>query len=321
MQQLKLWQFLLTKLEADVPVVFMCVLESNGSSPGRQGFKMGVAENEIVGSIGGGIMEHKLVELAKEKLSSEQNLAITKKQIHQKSATQNQSGMICSGEQTIFLYLLQKKEQKHIEAIIDTLKQHKNGLLQINSDGFCFYEKLIPEVNFRLDISSAESWEYEEKLGYKNHVYIIGGGHCSLALSGLMRQLDFYVHVFDERKNLNTMTENTSAHHVEEIKNFENIKTRIPDGNSTYVVIMTFGYRSDGIVIRALLAGNYRYIGMLGSQTKIDKLREELRLEGFPEEKINAVFAPIGLQIKSQTPEEIAVSIAAEIIKEKNYMA
>ena len=70
MQELRMWKFILERLNKNQSVIFMCVLESSGSSPGRQGFKMAVAEDAICGSVGGGMMEHKFVELAKEKLKS-----------------------------------------------------------------------------------------------------------------------------------------------------------------------------------------------------------------------------------------------------------
>lgn len=318
MKQLKIWKFLLEQLESNNPVVLMCVLESSGSSPGRQGFKMAVTANALMGSIGGGIMEHKMVELAKERLQVESNLAITKKQVHHKNSAQNQSGMICSGEQTIFLYLVREKEKKHLTKIIESLEANRNGLLEINSDGFCFYEKLIPELDYRFDRKTDELWEYEEKLGYKNQLYIIGGGHCSLALSKMMTELDFYVHVFDERENLNTMNENQYAKQIEVLKSFEGIQAKIPEGNSTYIVVMTVGYRSDLIVLKELLKANYPYIGLLGSQTKVDRIMQELTDQGYDACLLQKLFGPVGLQIKSQTPEEIAVSIAAEIIQVKN---
>lgn len=318
MKQLKIWRFILEQLEQNNPVVFMCVLESSGSSPGRQGFKMAVTDQALMGSIGGGIMEHKMVELAKERLQVTSNLAITKKQVHHKNSAQNQSGMICSGEQTIFLYLVRDKEKKHLQKMIESLEANRNGLLEINSDGFCFYEKLIPELDFRFDRKEEELWEYEEKLGYKNQLYIIGGGHCSLALSKIMTELDFYVHVFDERSNLNTMNENQFAMQVEVLKSFEGIQAMIPEGNSSYVVVMTVGYRTDLIVLKELVKLNYHYIGLLGSQAKVDRILKELHEEGYSSNWLQKIYAPVGLQIKSQTPEEIAVSIAAEIIQVKN---
>src|SRR5688572_32457844 len=105
MQQANTWQFIFDNIENGIPVMLLYVLESHGSSPGRQGFFMAVnANKEMEGSIGGGIMEHKFVEMAKEKLQAASDKPQVKKQIHDKAAAKDQSGMICSGEQTIFIY-------------------------------------------------------------------------------------------------------------------------------------------------------------------------------------------------------------------------
>ena len=85
-----------------------------------------------------------------------------------------------------------------------------------------------------------------------------------------------------------------------------------------YIVIMTFGYRSDDIAIRSLLGKKYRFLGVLGSQTKINKLFDDYRKDGINEKWLQEIHSPVGLEIKSQTPAEIAVSIAAEIIRVKN---
>src|SRR5829696_5921746 len=116
-RQVILWKQICKDLEQNIPVILLYVLESKGSSPGRQGFFMTVnATGAMQGSIGGGIMEHKFVEMAREKLqvaSSELQAGQIKKQIHDKSAAKDQSGMICSGEQTIFLYRVEEKDRIH----------------------------------------------------------------------------------------------------------------------------------------------------------------------------------------------------------------
>jgi len=133
-----------------------------------------------------------------------------------------------------------------------------------------------------------------------------------------MRSMDFYIRVYDDRADLKTMIENEAAHEKYSISSYEQITTSIPEGLNEYIVIMTFGYRSDDIVIRSLLGKNYRYLGVLGSQTKINKLFDDYRKEGINENCLQQIHTPIGLDIHSQTPEEIAVSIAAEIIRVKN---
>ena len=112
MKSMDTWKLIELNLQRDIPVMLLYVLDSKGSSPGRQGFFMAVnSVGKTEGSIGGGIMEHKFVEMAKEKLraeSNEQRTGAIKKQIHDKAVAKNQSGMICSGEQTIFLYRVQQ---------------------------------------------------------------------------------------------------------------------------------------------------------------------------------------------------------------------
>jgi xanthine dehydrogenase accessory factor len=81
---------------------------------------------------------------------------------------------------------------------------------------------------------------------------------------------------------------------------------------------MTMGYRTDDTALRVLMNKNFRYIGVLGSKTKMEKMYAAYRKENIAKELLKKIKAPVGIPIKSQTPEEIAISIAAEIIAEKN---
>lgn len=319
-KQIAIWKLIEESLRNDIPVMLLYVLESKGSSPGRQGFFMAVnAKEEMEGSVGGGIMEHKFVELAKEQLQTTNHQLQTsiKKQVHDKSAAKDQSGMICSGEQSILLYRVKKEELPVIENIITTLEQPTNATLVLSPEGISYSEEK-PAENFSFVIQSERDWLYKEKLGYKNGLFIIGGGHCALAFSKLMSGMDFYIHVYDERKNLKTMLENEYAHERSEIDDYSQLRELIAEGKDHYVVIMTFGYRTDDIALRALLGKEFRYLGMLGSKKKIEKLFDDLRAENISEDIIQKIYSPIGINIKSETPEEIAISIAAEIIRVKN---
>jgi xanthine dehydrogenase accessory factor len=319
MNSISTWKLIRSSMEQGIPVMLLYVLESRGSSPGRQGFFMAVNEkSEMNGSIGGGMMEHKFVEMAKEQLKHQSGTGTDiRKQVHDKSAVKNQSGMICSGEQTILLHILQPAEVKQIENIIHSLEQLQNGTLTLSPAGIRFSDE-IPDRDYYFSMQSDHDWLYTEKTGYKNNLYIIGGGHCALALSRLMRSMDFYIRVYDDREDLKTLVENNAAHEKYFISSYEGIASSIPQGDHQYIVIMTFGYRSDDIAIRNLLGKKYRFLGLLGSQTKINKLFEDYRKEGINEEWLQQIHTPVGLEIKSQTPEEIAVSIAAEIIRVKN---
>lgn len=321
MKNIKIWRLIEQSLQKKIPVMLLYVLESSGSSPGRQGFFMAVNRSgEMEGSIGGGIMEHKFVEMAKEKLrviSSESVVANIRKQMHDKSSAKNQSGMICSGEQTILLYKIQEKDKTQINNIIASSEQYKNGTLILSPDGILF-DDFVPGKDFDFIFKSEQHWLYKEKTGIKNRLFIVGGGHCALAFSRLMRSMDFYIKVYDERKDLKTMLENNSAHEKHFINDYKELTELIPSGNNHYTVIMTFGYRTDDTALRSLLDKEFKYIGLLGSKNKIEKMFADYRKEGVDEKILKRIHMPIGLAIKSQTPEEIAVSIAAEIIKVKN---
>jgi xanthine dehydrogenase accessory factor len=316
-KQLVVWQLISRSLEEEIPVMLLYVIDSNGSSPGRKGFAMAVTANgQMEGSIGGGIMEHKFVGMAKEIMQQNKVELSIRKQIHDKQAAKNQSGMICSGDQTIFLYTPTVNDAKTIKAIINCLEEHKSALLQLSPSGLSLSDKMS-QVEFRFTYTSDEDWCYEEKIGYKDHLYIIGAGHCSLALSKVMTMLGFYIHLYDDRFGLNTYEQNAFAHEKVLVKNYTDVKDIIPDDNN-YVVVMTMGYRTDDVVIKALLDKPFKYFGILGSKKKIEKMFTDYKREGMPEEMLRRIHAPIGLQINSQTPEEIAISIAAEIIKVKN---
>lgn len=316
-KKLLTWQFIYNNLQHHVEVILLYVLESKGSSPGRQGFFMAVNEQgEMSGSIGGGMMEHKFVELAKTKLQQDIKEQSVHHQFHDKVAAKNQSGMICSGEQTIFIYTLQHKDEGHIADIINALQKNGYGKLQLTQEGISF--SITAAVNYFYEIKGSASFLFEEKIGYHNHLYIIGGGHCSLVFSRLMSTMDFYIHLFDEREGLNTMTENIFVHEKIVVNGYETLAELIPSGKNNYIVIMTFGYRTDETALKALINKEVAYLGLLGSKKKVEKMFTDLLQEGISQEKLSKIHAPIGMPVKSQTPEEIAVSIAAEIIKIKN---
>ncbi|MGC4041531.1 MAG: XdhC family protein [Flavobacterium sp.] len=287
-------------LQFEKRLVLMVVIANEGSSPGRKGFKMLVAKTQMYGTIGGGIMEHKLVEFAGSLLDKPNFEPFIKHQIHDKSAPKDQSGMICSGRQTIAFY-------------------------DITENFFPVLNSILTENNFRIDYNSCginavcdtSEWHFSETNSVTERVYIIGGGHVGLALSETLSKLDFEIHMLDHRENLNTMEQNHFVQSKQVIE-FEQIDAYVPEGNDVYVVIMSFGYRTDDIIIRRLINKNFKYIGLLGSWEKIATLFQNMLADGFEKDKIARVYAPIGIDIKSGTTHEIAISIAAQLIRVKN---
>ncbi|HEY2867203.1 MAG TPA: XdhC family protein, partial [Pyrinomonadaceae bacterium] len=99
---------------------------------------------------------------------------------------------------------------------------------------------------------------------------------------------------------------------------FEKIGVHIDPNPRGYVVVMTLGYKTDAIVIRQLVDKDFRYFGVFGSEAKMVTLFRELIDDGVSKERLDRIRTPIGLPINSHSPEEIAVSITAEIISVKN---
>jgi xanthine dehydrogenase accessory factor len=310
---------ILQSLQQGTPVMLLYVLESFGSSPGRQGFSMAVNRKaEMAGSLGGGIMEHKFVEMAKARLAEDATEISIYKQVHNKTAATHQSGMICSGEQTILVYSIWEKDALAVTAIISSLEKNKTGLLALSPAGIDLQPESTGNTETSFLWNAPGEWRYQEVIGYKNHLFIVGAGHCALALSRLMRAMDFYIHLFDDRHNLKTMIENNFVHEKEILEDYEQLSQHIDAGENNYIVIMTFGYRTDAIALRALINKDFRYLGLLGSKMKTKKMLEDLAAEGYDAAALQRIHAPVGIPIKSKTPEEVAVSVAAEIIMIKN---
>ena len=311
------WNFILHSLQEGIPVMLLYVLHSKGSSPGRQGFLMAVdAAGNMQGSIGGGIMEYKFVEMAKDKLAHQQTGHALRKQVHDKSAAIDQSGMICSGEQTLFVYPVPPDAAHTVQQIVACLQEDQNGLLQVSPAGLLF-SAYRDEPDFLFQPAPDDNWLYQEKIGCKNKLHIVGAGHCALALSKLMRGMDFYIHLYDDRPHLHTWKENSYAHQKTLLGDYSELRTMILPGNA-YVVVMTIGYRTDDLVLRTVMDKRFAYLGVLGSKKKLEKLFATYRTEGIDEAVLARIHAPVGMAINSQTPEEIAVSIAAQIISIKN---
>ena len=285
-------------LQEEKRLILLVVIANEGSSPGRKGFKMIVSRQQMYGTIGGGIMEHKLVEYAEKLLQKPRFEPFIKHQIHDKSAPKDQSGMICSGQQTIAFYDI---DSSYFSLTEEILSDEVIALYYSNH-------------GIEIDAPKNYKWLYSESNSFAQKAYIIGGGHVGLALSEVLSKLNFEIHLLDHRENLNTMTAN---HFVQskEVVEFESIENHIPEGDNIYVIIMSFGYRTDDIIIRRLLDKKFKYIGMLG---KINTLFKNLISDGFDESQIKKVQAPVGINIKSETTYEIAISIAAQLINVKN---
>ena len=318
MRDIKIWEFIKSHLEKDEAVILMLVVDSENSSPGRAGFKMAVSKNkEMIGSIGGGMMEFNLVDEAVANLVSNKNVLSLRKLYHQGDTREDSSGMICSGAQTIFTLTLQKNDLSAIEKIIDAILNHKIAAVKFDPNGLHYLENDLNKKRIVFNYQDEQNWKYQETIGQQDTIYIIGGGHVGLALSKVMSFLNFYVLLIDNRMNLQTMELNTFADE-KIIINHEEIDKYLIDGDHSYVAIVSHSHDSDKFLLQKVINRNFKYIGMMGSKTKVKNVINEMRQLGITKEEIKQIHSPIGIEINSETPEEIAISIAAEIIKIRN---
>ncbi|MCR5887079.1 XdhC family protein [Hymenobacter sp. J193] len=306
------WEYAAEALRQQEPVALLCVLHSQGSSPGRQGFKMSVTRTGMAGSIGGGMMEHKLVELARAHFLQTDAAPEIRRQVHRRDEPTDRSGMICSGEQTVLLLPLQAAHAPVLAEILLRLRTARRGQLHLTPAGLRLTDTPAPAA-----FSLGYDWHYAEPLGFRQHVTIVGGGHVSLALARILATLDFGITVLEERAELNTFVGNHYAHQRRAVR-YEALAPEIPEGPEQFVVLMTFGYRTDYVALKQLLHHQLGYLGVLGSQAKIADMWATLHTEGVAEATLARIHAPVGVSIHSRTPEEIAISIAAELIGVRN---
>jgi xanthine dehydrogenase accessory factor len=319
MKEVHLWEFIYSNLKKNNSVILVIVVNHKKGSPGKEGFAMAVSSTgDSVGSIGGGIMEYNI--LKKCKILFEKKIIVNEIETlyHNKKTSAKQSGLICAGSQTNLTRTFTKKDIAVVKKILDSVKQNKAGRITYTGNGISFSSitEIIPESNFTFKNNA--DWKFRVSTGTKNIIYIIGGGHVGLALSKVMSLLEFFVIVYDSRDDLRIMKENKFADR-KIIDSYKNIGKVIKE--DSYIAIVTTGFESDKEAVEQVINKNVRYIGLMGTKAKIKKIFNEAVKDGVRKELLNKIHAPIGIDIDSDTPEEIAISIAAEIIREKNKIS
>ena len=145
-------------------------------------------------------------------------------------------------------------------------------------------------------------------------LFICGAGHVSGALAKIAESLDMRVKIIDPRKEWASEERFPNAEIIND--NFSSLGNYLEPG--AYYAVITPGHTDDLECVSAIMQSSYSYLGMIGSHKKVEKAINSLREQGFSEEQISTLHAPIGLSIGAQTPAEIAISILAEIIQIKN---
>ncbi|MFQ5632191.1 MAG: XdhC family protein, partial [bacterium] len=203
---LAFWKKVVSKCEGGQKVFIAFVAANTAHSPGTTGAKLLVAEDgEIFGTIGGGLMEFNIIAHAKEALKTGEFEPEIQMLHHRKSGNGEQSGMICAGSQTNLYYLCEPERDLQVVKITAELVEFdKTGVLYISKTGIAVQENEpdidVPQI--QLDVKDEKEWLYKEQLLNFKRIAIIGGGHCALALSRVMKQLGYEVFVFETRENV-----------------------------------------------------------------------------------------------------------------------
>ncbi|MEG0829290.1 MAG: XdhC/CoxI family protein [Anaerovoracaceae bacterium] len=164
-------------------------------------------------------------------------------------------------------------------------------------------------------IDAAHPEEFKAEFNLKSAAYIYGAGHVGLALEPILRYVDFQTVVIDDRAEYANRERFKEADEVKVISSFKEPFKEIETNEDSYIIIVTRGHMGDLDVLRDALRQKSAYVGMIGSKSKNKMLFDMLREEGYSEEELGKVYAPIGLSIHAETPEEIAISVVGEMIQ------
>ena len=300
------WHYALESLQDGRRAVLVFVVDHSGSVPGVTGTRVVVSDVGFAGTIGGGAAEMQLIERAVGHHGDAE--------IYRFLHTPSGGGTLCSGIQDFAIIPLSENDLDPLQAIVDTIANNRTGMLHLSSDGVDFESG---ETSPHAWTDREEAWTYSGPIGLVDTLYIIGGGHVGLALSRVMSTLPFRIVVLDNREDLPTMAANRWAHD-QQVVSFDEIGACVGEGDRSWVVIMTFGHTHDRQVLEGLLGREFAYLGLMGSKSKVRQMYAAMVADGTPEAALEGVRAPVGMSIGSHTPEEIAVSIAAEIISLRN---
>ena len=312
-------------------VVLCSILASSGSTPRGAGAKMAVfSDGHTEGTVGGGAVELESGKLAMEVLNTKQSL------VHGYCLAPNEVadiGMICGGNVTVYFQYFDAQRETDaalLRGILELLSGNQNSWLVYRMDEGCVSamgvyddahglrftdcitpEELRPMLRADAVTKKGDPRYYVEPLTRAGYAYIFGGGHVGAALVPVLASVDFRVVVYDNRPNFATPEHYPQAERVI-LGDYLDIGAHLTLTENDYVCIMTPGHQADREVLLQAMRSPATYIGCI--RHKIAPTNAYLLANGIPEEDLARIHAPIGLDILGQTPAEIAVSIAAEMI-------
>jgi xanthine dehydrogenase accessory factor len=319
------------------------VLEAKGSAPQGVGASaLFTSKKLIAGTVGGGTIE---VDVRKKAISALRKAAPLVAGYSLKGKAVGESG-ICGGEVRVLIDPCPEKHKNVFDGLARSLNAGRPGVLATmvtpGSGGLVALKRdwIAAKARSALDNEIVDSFSdgaprlakfrvgrdsgaAEEGLLFMEPVFppprlvIVGAGHIGRAVSHLGGLLDFEVTVIDDRRQFANRKNLPDADRIIRA-DFAKALGTVPFTQDTYIVIVTRGHEHDTEALRACVRSNAGYIGLIGSRTKIALMREEFltkRWATLPQ--FDRIHAPIGLPIGSKTVQEIAVSIAAELARER----
>lgn len=296
---------LLYEMEKHHDTVLCTIIADSGSTPRGKGAQMLAGDAGLLsGTIGGGAVEGGAIALGRTLLRERRSA------VHEYKLRHNDGediGMVCGGDVTVHLQFIAAGDPVWKElagSVLQRIALRQPGALVLALDGGAPALQDVPET---------DGAHIALPLPIGERAILFGGGHCSLALCPLLTTVGFRVTVVDDRPELVTKERFPMADAVI-CCDLDRVTETVPIGEEDYVVVMTNGHSHDFAVQEQVLRGRYAYIGVIGSRAKTASVNARLREAGISEAAIASVHTPIGTAIKAVTPEEIAVSIAGEMI-------
>lgn len=316
------------ELEAGQPVVRAVILKTWGSTPREVGADMLLdAAGGLKGTVGGGCGEAEVYELAQEML---QHAPCAGQVLHVDLTEdpEDGGGKVCGGRFDVLLHRLSPStDLERVRQANSWLEEGRAIVWETHLDSFepGFWKQglgqveVLPRLTVRDELLEGPLWDGEEScfrepLGQCQHLVIVGAGHIARPLAHMGAELGYRVSVLDDRSEYAQAEFFPRANRVV-CGAYETELPRLSSQPHTSVVLVTRGHKHDQDCLRLIAEFPLDYLGMIGSQRRIEAVFAELVEDGVAPQALSRVCAPIGLEIGAQTPAEIAVAILAEMIQ------
>jgi xanthine dehydrogenase accessory factor len=303
--------------------VLATIIRLTGSGPRGAGTKFLILEDgSYAGTIGGGLLEARVLEAAKKVFGARAPRRLSLNLMGKDVA---ETDMICGGDVEVFLVTVVNVDRWEKGVVprvfllpdvkpVGNLPGIKAAAEELAKNMPFWLKQREPQLVVSRDDLGGSVELFVEPILSDPVLYIFGGGHVSAQIIPLASRVGFKVEVIDDRPEFADARKFPDASRVH-LFPFEGVLDKIPVDESSYLVIVTRGHIHDKSVLEQCLKTKARYIGMIGSRRKKAMIYEKLLEEGFTKADLDRVHAPIGLEIGAETPEEIAVSIVAELIQ------